>query len=274
MIFDYISDLHEDRDLFNIEITENSIIDFFGKLKPVGEVLLVAGDTSDTNSRLIKTLDIIQKLYYKKVVFVLGNHELFTFANFPGYKEKIESLKEELNNYENLILLDGDIYKYKGVRIGGAMMWYDGTYSKFINKDKINFFEEYGIKKYDLNKVWELSMPDYGNIANYNHFKELFFIEKNKLKKIHKKSDILLTHISPLCNPKYVNKIFKNDLLSSFFYFDGFKFIDETTAKHWVFGHIHSELEVFVGKVSFHCNPYGVMKKNFYRKVFLKQIEI
>jgi len=274
LIIDYISDLHEDRDIFNLEITEKSISDFFGILKPKGEILIVGGDISDSNERLVKTLNLIQKLYYKKVFFVLGNHELYSFSNFSNYKEVVNDIKNRISNFENLILLDGDIFDYKGIKIGGTMMWYDGSYSKFIDKNKINFEEEFGIKKYDLNKIWELSMPDYGNIPNYLNFKEIFFEEKNKLKEIYKDVDILVTHISPLCAKKYVIPFFKDNILSSFFYFDGKDFIKNTSAKHWIFGHIHSELEVSMKNIEFHCNPYGVKRKGFIHNKKLKQIDI
>lgn len=246
MIIDYISDLHEDYYYQNLNISHKTVKKFIEPLNPKGEILLVAGDTSESNDRLVQTLSSIQKQFYKKVFFTLGNHELFTRVKYGHYKDKIKELKEILKVYPNLHLLDGTVIKYNGIRIGGTMMWYDGSYKKY--------FEH---QPRDMNKLWRDYMPDYDGIAGLHYFKDIYHDEKNKLNKIFQNLDILITHISPLCHPSFVDPKFKDNIGSSFFTFDGEYFVKNTTAKHWIYGHTHTSLEVKFDNIELHCNPRG-----------------
>lgn len=263
MIIDYISDLHEDYFLDNLEITEESVKEFFEPLLPKGEICLIAGDTSENNERLFKTLHYLKKVFnYNKIFFVLGNHELYTRGFYPTFQDKIENLKELLKEDKDLVLLDGEVVNYKGVRIGGTMMWYDGSYSKFFELDEYH----------SMNKAWYDNMPDADAIDGLNYYKYLFNVEIKKLKKIYRRSDIIMTHVPPLCDPMFVHPEFRAYIQSAFFYFNGHKYIKKTKAKHWVCGHTHIPLEIQYANTKIHCNPKGY-KREATRKLF-KQIEI
>ena len=115
-------------------------------------------------------------------------------------------------------------------------------------------------------------MPDASRIANLDYYKDPFFEENKKINKIYQNVDILITHISPVCHPSFVIEQFRNDPASSFFSFNGEKYIKNTSAKHWIFGHIHSPLEVNFKNISFHCNPYGYRRGA--KRIIMQQIII
>jgi len=258
MIIDYISDLHEDYQ--GIKLDKHGIQKFIGKFNPKGEILLIAGDISEDNKRLVEFLRLTLKLFdYKKIFFVLGNHELYGMK-YPSYNDKVKELKIILKEHSDIILLDGDIVEYNGVRIGGAMMWYDGSYSKYFDK------------KHDLQSLWETDMPDSSRINGLDYYKDVFFYERKKLNKIYKDVDILITHISPLCHPDFIHKHFKKSWTSSFFCFEGEEYINGTSATHWIFGHVHDPLEIKFKGISFHCNPSGYIREA--QRVLMKQIII
>jgi len=259
MIIDYISDLHEDHYIQNKKITDETITAFIKDMNPKGEILIVAGDTSETNRRLVKTLDSIQRLFnYEKIFFVLGNHELYGY-DYKNWQEKVKGLKHLLRKYPNLIFLDGQIEEYKGIKIGGTMMWYDGSYAKKL-----------GNSSYPLNDLWKRVMPDSQSIKGLNYFNDIFHNERKKLNKFYKNVDIIVSHISPLNEKKYIHPMFKEDYSSSFFCFDGWKYLEETSAKHWFYGHVHNPNEVKLENIELHCNPYGY-RREAQRKIF-KQI--
>lgn len=258
MIIDYISDLHIDYE--PLQIKQSDIKKYFDSLGPKGEILIIAGDIDEENERLVQFLSIVKKIYgYKKIYFVLGNHELYGLK-YESYYEKIQELKTILHLHEDIILLDGQVEIYNGIKIGGTMMWYDGSY--------MNHFERKG----DLDEVWRSFMPDSTRIADMDEFDEPFKEELDKLKKIYKECDILVSHIMPLCDPKYVEKIYKKSWATSFFNFEGYKYVKGTTAKYWIFGHIHSSMNTVVEGVKMLCNPKGYKRE--FRNVKLKQIEI
>ena len=261
MIIDYISDLHEDYYPANKNISDETIQSFISEKDPKGEILIVAGDTSETNKRLIQTLDGIQRLFsYQKIFFVLGNHELYGLK-YDKWEDKVTNLKRLLKEYPNLVLLDGQVEEYKGIRIGGCMMWYDGSYAKKLrNKD------------YPLQNLWISAMPDSRSIAGLNYFNDIFHNERKKLNKIYKKIDIMVSHIPPLNEKKYIHPTFREDYGTAFFCFDGKKYLEETTAKHWFYGHVHNENEVELDNLLLHCNPNGYRREA--KRNLFKQIEI
>ena len=257
MIIDYISDLHIDHRL--VKVDKYNIRKMIEPMMPKGEILIVAGDTNEDNSDLLMFLRIVKREFnYKRIYFVLGNHELYG-SEFSHYKEKILALKEKLTHYEDIYLLDGQVEEYNGIKIGGTMMWYDGSYSKHIKQ------------KFDLNEVWKSFMPD-TCIRGLNYYNEIFFEERKKLLKIYKECDILVTHIPPLNEPKYIAKVFQKSIATAFFCFDGSEFIKDTSAKHWVFGHVHTKLETELNNIKFHCNPSGYIREA--NRVIIKQIII
>ena len=134
MVIDYISDLHEDYQ--ELILNKENIKKFLKNLAPRGEILLIAGDISEDNDRLVLFLSLLLNASnYRKIFFVLGNHELYGLK-YNSYKDKIKELKNMLKEHSNIILLDGDIVEYSGIKIGGCMMWYDGSHILNILKKK------------------------------------------------------------------------------------------------------------------------------------------
>jgi len=144
MKIDYISDLHidfwfKDYDSLNESELKSSYLHKNVFCNAQGEILLIAGDIGHYNHQNIVFLELLLELYdYKHIFFVLGNHDYYTIAkererfNADSFL-RIKELKKSLQKYKNITLLDGEIYEYKGIKIGGCSMWYDGKYAQQLN---------------------------------------------------------------------------------------------------------------------------------------------
>jgi len=236
--FDILSDIHIDKILY--KNTLPNIKDFTFKLysKRINKYLLVCGDIADDYQSLVTFLFESCK-YYKKVVFVFGNHDLFITKEDRNLDifyslEKIEKLKKEKIN--NLYILDGDIVEIEGVKIGGTCGWYDGNYTmKNLNP---HYVKDWMF----LEHLWS-EYIDGKYIIGFESFNEYWFKEKIKLKKLSKKVDIMLTHMLPSISQKNIQNKYKREDLTSFYCFDGKDFMKNNQMKFWIYGHTHENLE-------------------------------
>jgi len=268
MKFDIISDLHLD---FHIKpnANENKMFTFcknkmFDEGHKHGEILIVAGDLSHYNSQTKAFFEFLVKYFYKELFFVTGNHDMYLInmnqeKKYGNSDARLIELKEMFKDNDKIHMLDGDIVEYKGIKIGGAMGWYDGSYC-----NKVNAF-------CNPLTLWKRYSNDSVLIKGYTDFYDVLMVERPKLQNIHKGCDIIVSHINPMPHASFTPEEFVQDEGTGFYNFDGEQMVDDTPAKFWVFGHQHFTLEKEVYSTTMLCNALGYPKENELARV--KQYE-
>jgi Icc-related predicted phosphoesterase len=228
------------------------------------EVLIIAGDISHYNSQ-ISILEKIAEIYnYKKIFCVLGNHDLYLINDSVSKKHNNSSIQRQSDWYsyksDVVQFLDGDVIEYNGVKFGGCMSWYDGTYNAPTGYDYT-----------DPVRFWKVTMNDANYIKGYQDFYDIWVQEKSKIEKILD-ADVVITHVCPLSNRIAFEDKYMYDKASMFYAFNGEEFIEKTRAKYWVFGHSHwtHEFEVYGTKCIINALGYPGEKN----KITLQTIEI
>lgn len=257
MKISFISDLHVDSN-FIYQLTKENVLEFWNYLEYdfSSDVLIIAGDISNNHKLNLLFLTLTKKvLNVKYILFTLGNHDLYDFIYnqdeelLKYYNSRIKFFRKNLPN--DIILLEGNIVEIDNIKFGGAMGWYDGSYTKKVfnvNEDKIN-------------DIWKTFGMDYQNIPGLEFYKDLFRIEYKLLQKINKEVDIMITHISPLNDTKYIEEKFKNSIHTGFFSFDGKDLLTENI-KIWIYGHTHTRSSFKHQNIDFFCNPLGYFGEN------------
>jgi len=211
-------------------------------INPEVEVLIVAGDLGHYNHQAIILLkDIAKEFNYKKIFCTLGNHDLYLIsgAQKKQYKNSSKNRQDAWYNYKDpdgiIEILDGNIIEYKGIKFGGAMGWYDGSYMLEPGMYDVNVIEE-----------WKRTMNDSRLIYGMGDFYDIFIQEKPKIEKILD-ADVIITHFCPLSAPVAFQEQYRYQKSSKFYAFDGEKYLKKTDAKFWVYGHSHGhhEFEVY-----------------------------
>lgn len=255
MSIDYISDLHLNYHLQNKNHTElfTQLID----LKNTSEILIIAGDLGDDNKQNYNVLKFLSS-FYKNIIITLGNHEYYSKNSLS----RIVDFKAMIKKENNIHLLDGNIVKINDIRFGGAMGWYDGTYiMKYFNK-------YYTQNKTIINKKWkELMSFDRKNISHISDFYTLFEQELPKIESVYQKSDVMITHINPSNLKEHQNPEYMNEYSTGFFCFDGLKYLNNTTAKFWIFGHTHAKVDYEYNNTKVLSNPLGYPDENLGIKI-------
>jgi len=288
MKIDQISDIHLDNNLTYIaefenknqkkygmnryiyETSEYTFLTLFSHIIPEekGEVLIIAGDLAEDISLMEKFFEYLNKYhYYEKIFYVFGNHELqFTskeyheFPRMKTYKDKVERIKRCLSKFKNLSILDGDVEEFKGIVFGGAMGWYDGAYSRYIDSSMTNK---------DITSQWYESSPD-AAIEGIDYFDVPLQDEMIKIESIYKKVHVMITHISPLMDYRTINNLYKYSAMSGLYIFDGKKYFSNNI-KYWAYGHIHDFNHFENGGITFVRNPLG-FNNSFRKKYFSFEI--
>lgn len=241
MKIDILSDLHLDFHILRTRTNAKKVKALFEPIitdngtKTVGDILIVAGDLGHDNLQNIEVLKILQKEYYKHIVCVLGNHDYYLIDNPAEEKYKMHShnrakeMMELINNEENLYCLDGDIIDIDGIKFGGAMGWYDGTYMAPM-----------GYNYVDPVRIWNATMSDSKYIIGYEDFYDVLLQEKEKVERIFD-ADIVITHVCPLSNSIAFKEEDRYEQYNMFYAFDGEDYLMQTRAKYWIYGHSHGQ---------------------------------
>lgn len=277
MLIDVISDTHFDSHFTELEPSDDKVIAFWKQSDPKADTLIIAGDIGHYNLQNFSILKSLRRHFYRNIVLVLGNHDYYIregvvkyFKNgndaliaktqeFSTSKERIEDFKNLCAKIEGVYLLDGDTIEIEGVKLGGAMGWYDGCYSQAFNSYA------------ELQRAWQESMDDDIYIKPKIAFDGFLNIELAKIERVLAQTpDIMITHVNPSICPDHQHPIFKNDVSTGFYSYNGQKHINAFYGQYWIFGHTHFSAEFDIdGRFKLLTNALG------YEKTFqCKTIEV
>ncbi len=271
---DILSDTHFDNYFYG-KYTNDDVIKFYSQIidfNNCGDVLVIAGDIGHNNSQNIRILKLL-KQYYKNIICVLGNHDYYLLGKenkslFKDSFERVENMRELINNQDGMYCLNGDTVRIDGVTFGGCDGWYNDGY----------FARQYPTESFSrksTNVMWRNIMNDANFIYGAENFDDIFEIEKPKIESVFKKCDVMITHINPSAKNEHINIRFQNNPTNVFFCFDGEKYLQNGNMKYWIFGHTHEELEYEEHNVKCICNPLGYFNESGNGSwVKIKQIEV
>lgn len=231
--FQIASDIH-------IERIYPQKIDIQNIIKPSCPNLILAGDIGRYSFIKNYYEDFLTELCvnFKKVYFVLGNHEYFS-------KEKtISEIKCDFlnltNKISNLTILDdsGIDIDNTDIRLYGSTLWskipdhYKGDRPIFYESDK------------KVNTLW----------FNLQYYKSLFMIEK-EVRENKKKKIVIISHYPPLCKGVIRDENLKNPY--RFYYTNNIKYLLGKERIHtWISGHTHANFDFTEKETRIVSNQY------------------
>ena len=234
-MFRILSDLH--LEFHNFKLLIKQINDL-----PFVENLIIAGDLINYKNKLLLD-DFFNNIKnnYKKIIYVLGNHEFYGI-NPDDYSSVVNEYHDICDKHE-VILLNDEIMVIDGLKIFGGTMWSNidiETSKVMYGKHKYIKYRDETLKRHHdtINKI---------NTAN---------------------CDIIVTHHLPsykLIDPKYI--IYSN--INSGFASDCDYLIKEPI-KYWIFGHTHTRIDKYINGVRMICNPLGYPGENTFKDYILK----
>lgn len=257
MKIDILSDLHFDfyfkENAINAQDVKSRLSHIFKDHIPA-DMLIVAGDIGHDNNQGIVILHHIKRIFeYKYIVCVLGNHDYYLIDStskntyVSNSNNRVEGMRNLINNQNGMYCLDGNIIEIEGVRIGGCDSWYDGAYTKkHFNKTDDTW----------IHQLWKHSLNDANYIYDMNW--QLFSQqEKEKIQMIYQDVDIMITHVNPSIAKEHTDKKYQDELTTGFFTFDGERYLKNGSIKYWIYGHTHDFMEYDFHGVKCICNPLG-----------------
>lgn len=246
--FDFISDLHLD-----------SYLEYGGtpaafmkriSIENPANTLLIAGDIGHNHDENIEFFKIA-KQYYKEVVYVAGNHDLWIIDRFKPHQKFKHSLAK-LNEFKNqatkvgVKFLQDEYVTIEGKKIYGNIGVFDYSYG----------IKNLNIKKEILAKNFE-KMPDYRYTKwepDYDWEQHIDKI-KTQMSNVDFDTDIILTHYCP--DIKGLDDKYMKDYVTSYYYFDNETLIKRLTNAIWIYGHTHTKCEFEKHHTKFYVNPLG-----------------
>ena len=237
MILQYFSDLH-------LEFHRNQKFISKHLLKPMGEVLLLAGDIIP-----FAVMDQYDDFFdyladnFKQTYWVPGNHEYYhgDIANKSG------QINEAIRS--NVFLINNDVVHLDNVRLIFSTLWSNISPGNYVTvQNRIADFSA-------IKNGGKTFTPD---TYNELHLQCKNFITQTLTDKTDTSTVVVTHHIPTFLN--YPVK-YKRDVLSEAFAVELFDVIEKSAINYWVYGHHHVNIPDFViGKTQLITNQLGYIK--------------
>lgn len=224
MKIQYISDIH-------LEFLDN--IRFTKFIKPIGNILILAGDIGNPYEQLYEEFLNYISTIFDKIFIITGNHEYYNKKHtIEEVNTKIQSI---VNQFTNITFLNNSYEDYLGYRFIGTTLWSN------VNSSLIN----------DFKCINGMTIDYYNNLHNIS----IKFIKEQLELNIPL---IVVTHHLPssrLIEPKY-------DSLYNQFFASNCDFLIKKPIKCWIYGHTHTRNEYYINDIILCCNPIGYLNEN------------
>jgi Icc-related predicted phosphoesterase len=239
MKIQYCSDLH-------LEFPANKkFLDKY-QIKPVGEILLLAGDI------LPFSLHTSQKEFidyvagnFEMVYWVPGNHEYYGYDLGTVADPLLEKIRS------NVWLLNNQIMAYRNINFICSTLWsrISPLNALDIQRSISDFFEiKWQGKKFTTREFNQL------------HHESILFL-KNSVQENSGAKNIIVTHHVPTLY--HYPARFRNSPLNEAFAVELYDFIHSCNAMYWIYGHHHSNTPEFsIGNTGVVTNQLGYVQRN------------
>jgi Icc-related predicted phosphoesterase len=254
----------------NITLLSDLHLDISGYMElPGGDVLILAGDICEVKElskefHSTKLIDRTPGAYpcwdffeyqvtkYKKVFYVMGNHE-----HYRGRFDKTYDLLKSMMP-SNVTLLEKECFEYEGVFFLGATLWTDmnkgdpmtvHVVKEMMNDYRIiqNFYPEKGLYH---------KLTPHDTVMDFRKAMQYFKFMLSEKKDM---PVVVITHMAPSfnsVNEKYLRAGVANGGYAS----DLSEFIlDHPHIKVWVHGHMHDPVDYKIGDTRVLSNPRGYL---------------
>jgi predicted phosphodiesterase len=222
-----------------------------------GEVLIVAGDTSNSAKRSAKQINELAQ-NFNMTLCVDGNHEHYnnTFHNkkIDTIANNVEYMRSMLDS--SVMLLDGkNKYEIDGYTIIGTNSWYSMDLGGYDPEDLIQFWKDY--------------MNDYRYIYVHGSMNQeypycLAEKEAEKIDALITKNTIIVTHT--VSHPSMLDdRPWDPDWQkASAFYLNSYmsRFAGDENVVAMINGHTHTTKYKIIGNTEMICNPRGYPNEN------------
>jgi Icc-related predicted phosphoesterase len=218
-------------------------LDGFDRLE--GDVLVLAGDI--VNLMDPRSLDHLLKQWSKPVVYVIGNHELYTRRPMRAEASTFKSWLAE--NHLHVHLLCDEAITIEGVNFFGGTMWTDFNCSSPLDmqiaSEQINDFE-----LIYRTRTQRLTPEDTVTMHSSYKGKLLEWFAKGPAS-----PQVVVSHHAPVINP--ATKYRTSPLQPAFNSLDMVPVIEEFQPDLWIYGHTHECDDQMLGKTHIISNQLG-----------------
>lgn len=237
MVLQYASDLH-------LEFPENKKFLSANPLKPVGDVLLLAGDIVPF-AVMDKHDDFFSYVsdHFENTYWIPGNHEYY----YSDLVNKCGSFHEKIK--DNVHLLNNTVVKNENINLVFSSLW-----------SKISPANQWQIER---------SMSDF-QVIKYNgsrfsaeHYNQLHVESISFLKKALHHNNTTKTIVVSHHVPTFLNypEKYKGDALNEAFAVELFDLIVDAAPDCWIYGHTHNNSADFnIGETQLLTNQLGYVE--------------
>jgi len=234
MKIQYCSDLH-------LEFKENSEFLNANPIKPVGEILILAGDIFP-----LKHIEDIKGFInyvsdnFKEVYMIPGNHEWYRY-NIP---KEGDSLDTDLRDNVHLI-------NNKEVKIGDTNFIFSTMWSHVKRHNAHEVAKTVNDFRLIGKEGRTLTVPQF----NKFHENALEFLKDAVKKSVGQKTVVITHHVPTIMNypPEYINSP-----INGAFAVELHDFILDSGVDYWIYGHHHRNIPEFnIGKTKMLTNQLG-----------------
>jgi len=191
---------------------------------------------------------------FDQVLYIMGNHEHYS----GRWNNTAAHLREALEPWDNITLLDDGWLNFGNTRIVGTSLWTDMNKGDPLTMMHIKgMMNDYHVITIENNGTYHKLRP----IDTFNaHVRA---IETIKLAaETWTGNVVVLGHHSP--SHKSIHPIYQNDTLMNGGYCSDLSnfILDQDKIKLWIHGHTHHSFDYTLGECRVVCNPHGYGDEN------------
>lgn len=236
----YASDLH-------LEFAENSRYLRQNPIKPMADILVLAGDTGylGCDAFIAHPFWDWAADNYEQVIVCLGNHEFYNFYDLASLADGTDvAIRPNVHYYYNKVVPVGD------TDVIVSTLWsHVNQQDAFMTERCVSDFHRIIYKD---------------KILDWQHFNQeyercLQFI-KDAVATSQARKKVIVTHHVPsfqLMSPEFagspINGAFTTELVD---------YIEQSGIDHWIYGHSHRNVNRLIGNTQCVCNQLGYVSHN------------